>query len=68
MGHVHLSYNLSYSACFFSQNSIFLSQKKQPTVFFSRLTILAERLHGVPGLPPLIRARALEVRQLAGQE
>jgi hypothetical protein len=41
---VHLAYNPSYSACFFSQNNIFLSQKNQPTVFFSRLIIPAERL------------------------
>jgi hypothetical protein len=26
-GPVHLAYNPSYSACFFSRNSIFLSQK-----------------------------------------
>jgi hypothetical protein len=26
-GPVHLAHNPSYSACFFSQNSIFLSQK-----------------------------------------
>jgi hypothetical protein len=44
LGSVHLAYNPSYSACFFSRNNIFLSQKKQPTVFFSRLIIRAERL------------------------
>jgi hypothetical protein len=27
LGPVHLTYNPSYSACFFSRNSIFLSQK-----------------------------------------
>jgi hypothetical protein len=27
IGPVHLAYNPSYSACFFSRNSIFLSQK-----------------------------------------
>jgi hypothetical protein len=43
-GHVHLAYNPSYSAYFFSRNNIFLSQKNQPTVFFSRLIIPAERL------------------------
>jgi hypothetical protein len=43
-GPVHLVYNPSYSAGFFSRNSIFLSQKNQPTVFFSRLIIPAERL------------------------
>jgi hypothetical protein len=32
-GHVHLAYNPSYSACFFSQNSIFLSQKSANSVF-----------------------------------
>jgi hypothetical protein len=35
--------NPSYSACFFSRNSIFLSQKISQQ--FSRLIIPAERLH-----------------------
>jgi hypothetical protein len=42
IGHVHLAYNLSYSACFFSRNSIFC-HKNQLTVFFSQLIIPAER-------------------------
>jgi hypothetical protein len=45
IGPVHLAYNPSYSACFFSRSSIFLSQKNQTKVFFSRLIIPAERLH-----------------------
>jgi hypothetical protein len=32
-GSVHLAYNSSYSACFFSWNSIFLSQKSAKSVF-----------------------------------
>jgi hypothetical protein len=32
-GPVHLAYNASYSACFFSQNNIFLSQKSANSVF-----------------------------------
>jgi hypothetical protein len=40
---VHLAYNPSYSACFFSCNSIFFSQKNQSTVFFNRLIIPVER-------------------------
>jgi hypothetical protein len=34
MGPVHLAYNSSYSACFFSQNNIFLSQKKSTNRVF----------------------------------
>jgi hypothetical protein len=49
IGHVHLAYNPSYSACFFSRNSIFLSRKIsqqyfQPTYNSSRS--LHHRLHG----------------------
>jgi hypothetical protein len=33
LGPVHLAYNPSYSACFFSRNSIFLSQKSANSVF-----------------------------------
>jgi hypothetical protein len=33
-GLVHLAYNLSYSAYFFSRNSIFLSQKKSANGVF----------------------------------
>jgi hypothetical protein len=33
IGPVHLAYNPSYSACFFSQNSIFLSKKSINGVF-----------------------------------
>jgi hypothetical protein len=40
---IFLAYNPSYSACFFDQNSIFLSQKISQQ-FFSRLIIPAERL------------------------
>jgi hypothetical protein len=36
-GPVHLAYNLSYSACFFSQNSIFLSQKISQQCFSAGL-------------------------------
>jgi hypothetical protein len=43
LGPTHLAYNSSFSACFFNRNSIFLSQKNQPTVFFSQLIIPAER-------------------------
>jgi hypothetical protein len=32
-GPVHLAYNPSYSACFFSWNSIFLSKKSANSVF-----------------------------------
>jgi hypothetical protein len=32
-GPVHLAYNPSYSACFFSRNSIFLSKKSANSVF-----------------------------------
>jgi hypothetical protein len=39
---VHLAYNPSFSACFFSQNNIFLSPN-QSAVFFSRLISLTER-------------------------
>jgi hypothetical protein len=33
LGHVHLTYNPSYLTCFFSRNSIFLSQKISHSVF-----------------------------------
>jgi hypothetical protein len=36
-GSVHLAYNPSYSACFFSQNSIFLSKKISQQCFSSGL-------------------------------
>jgi hypothetical protein len=36
-GPVHLAYNPSYSACFFSQNSIFLSQKISQQCFSAGL-------------------------------
>jgi disease resistance protein RPM1 len=37
IGHVHLAYNPSYSACFFSRNSIFLSQKISQQCFSAGL-------------------------------
>jgi hypothetical protein len=37
VGSVHLAYNPSYSACFFSQNSIFLSQKISQQCFSAGL-------------------------------
>jgi hypothetical protein len=44
-GPVHLTYNSSYSACFFFQPEQYFSlTKNQSTVFFSRLIIPAERL------------------------
>jgi hypothetical protein len=43
-GPVHLAYNTSYSACFFQSEQYFSLTKNQPTVFFSRLIIPAERL------------------------
>jgi hypothetical protein len=36
-GPVHLAYNPSYSACFFSRNSIFLSQKISQQCFSAGL-------------------------------
>jgi hypothetical protein len=45
MGHAHLAYNPSYSACFFYPKQYFSLTKNQPTLFFSRLIIPAERLH-----------------------
>jgi hypothetical protein len=36
-GHVHLAYNPSYSAYFFSRNSIFLSQKISQQYFSAGL-------------------------------
>jgi hypothetical protein len=36
-GPVHLSYNPSYSACFFSRNNIFLSQKISQQCFSAGL-------------------------------
>jgi hypothetical protein len=36
-GPVHLTYNPSYSACFFSRNSIFLSQKISQQYFSAGL-------------------------------
>jgi hypothetical protein len=44
MSYVHPAYNPSFSACFFSWNSVFLSPN-QPTMFFSRLINAAERSH-----------------------
>jgi hypothetical protein len=42
---IQLTYNPSYSACFFFQSEQYFSLKKnQPTVFFNRLIIPAERL------------------------
>jgi hypothetical protein len=37
IGHVHLAYNLSYSAYFFSRNNIFLSQKISQQCFSAGL-------------------------------
>jgi hypothetical protein len=37
IGSVHLAYNPSYSACFFSRNSIFLSQKISQQCFSAGL-------------------------------
>jgi hypothetical protein len=37
LGPVHLAYNPSYSACFFSRNSIFLSQKISQQCFSAGL-------------------------------
>jgi hypothetical protein len=51
MGPVHLAYNPSYSACFFQPEQYFSLTKNQPTVFFSRLIIPAELLHGNKDIP-----------------
>jgi hypothetical protein len=45
IGPIHLAYNPSYSACFFQPEQYFSLTKNQPTVFFSRLIIPAERGH-----------------------
>jgi hypothetical protein len=42
-GPVHSAYNTSFSACFFSRNSIFPSQQISQQCFFSRLISTAER-------------------------
>jgi hypothetical protein len=47
-GPVYLAYNPYFSACFFSQNSIFSLTTNQLTVFFSRLISTAERRGGAP--------------------
>jgi hypothetical protein len=38
MGHVHSAYNPSFSACFFSWNSIFLSQQISQQYFSAGLS------------------------------